>query len=103
MYGDTILAIPPNLTLPIILLNMSFGGKLPNLMTANTSGYTVFGEIFTQYKPLAKTLSHEILLLYCNRSSYCVSLNGYFLPSSLASNKAAAAVYLLKFFILTDS
>ena len=33
--------IPPNLNPPIVL-KMSFGAKLPNLMTANISGYTVY-------------------------------------------------------------
>ena len=40
MYGDTYCTIPPNLS-PSMLLNTSFGAKPPNLMTSNTSGYTI--------------------------------------------------------------
>ena len=43
MYVWGYRTIPPNLN-PQIVLKTSFGGKPPNLMTANVSGYTVRAE-----------------------------------------------------------
>ena len=62
MYIWRYRTIPPNLNPPIVL-KTSFGAKLPNLKTANISGYTVYRLLSDKLMDLTMLLLIFVLLI----------------------------------------